>query len=86
MFKIWARTTKGDKITRDLLYKNFDRFEPDSLLDYVIEICHEIDIPTPVILRNHRDNLTRYNIARFKESDFVESIDFDNFILEYVKE
>ena len=53
--------------------------------EYVRLACHEADIPTPVVLSSHAGSFTRYNIARFKPSDFVEHVDFDEMTMENVR-
>ena len=47
--------------------------------------CHELDLPTPVVLSSHASSFTQFNIARFKPGDFVESVDFDELTMENCK-
>ena len=82
MFKIWAKTYVGDKITGDYMYINGDRYDEREFMNYLIEICHEMDQPTPVLLKHHTRSFHSFNIVTFKSSDFVESVDFDKFVLE----
>ena len=82
MLKIWAKTVLEEKITRDLMFKRFEKFDPAKFMDYLIEICYELDIPTPVVLKSHTSHFSEFNIVRFKPSDFVESVDFAVLILE----
>ena len=84
MFKIWAKTYVGDKITGDYMYINGDKYDETEFTAYIIEICHEIDEPTPVVLKHHLRSFHSFNIATFKASDFVESVNFDRMTLEYV--
>ena len=82
MLKIWAKTLVKDKITRDLMYKKLEKYNSATFMDYLVEICYEFDIPTPVVLKSHRYNFNKFNIVRFRASDFVESIDFEVLVLE----
>ena len=85
MIKIWCKTLENKKIVRNeivLLEGKYDECEFD---DYVRQICHELDIPTPVVLSSHANSFTRFNICRFKRGDFVESVDFDELTLENCK-
>ena len=82
MFKIWAKTIADHKITRSYLYHNADKFDSKEFLLYLTDICHEMDIPTPVILRSHIRNYNLFNIAKFRAEDFVEHVDFDLLQLE----
>lgn len=86
MLKIWAKTIVGEKITRDLIYKEFTKYNPDNFVDYLRDICHTLDIPTPVVLKNHSQNFERFNITRFKPGDFVENVDFELLVLENASE
>ena len=82
MFKIWAKTQTGDKIISDYMYINGDKYDEREFAAYLMEICHEMDIPTPVILKHHIRGFHSVNITTFKAEDFVESVDFDKFVLE----
>lgn len=82
MFKIWAKAMTGDKITADYMYINGEKYDGEQFMSYLIEICHEMDIPTPLVLKAHVFNFHNFNIATFKTEDFVESIPFDRLVLE----
>jgi len=86
MTKIWAKTMLEHKITRSFVLSDSDKFSTAYFFDYISSICHELDIPTPVILKIHANHFEQFNIVRFKPSDFVESIDFDMFVLENANE
>lgn len=86
MLKIWAKTVKEDKITRDFMFKKFEKFNGDKLMDYLVEICYQFDIPTPMLLTSHLNNFEFFNIVKFKETDFVEPIDFEFLVLENASE
>lgn len=80
--RIWAKTLKGDKITRDYLLTLTEPFDETKLFEYVCEITHAMDIPTPVILQSHTYHFVHFNVARFRPRDFVDDVDFDFFTLE----
>ena len=82
MLRIWARTTVNDKITRSYIYESIDNFSEDTIRKHIEKICHEIDIPTPIILKSHIMNYVDFNGSTFLPRDFVESIDFDKFTIE----
>jgi hypothetical protein len=82
MLKIWAKTVSDDKITRDLMFKRFEKFIDGNFIDYLIEICYELDIPTPVVLKAHVQNFLKFRTVKFIESDFVEAVDFKQLVLE----
>jgi len=83
MFKIWAKTIRGEKLTRNFLYEHDGAFSDEAFHEYVYEICNALDIPSPIIMRSHLANFAQFNHVIFRASDYVESIDFDRFTLEY---
>lgn len=83
MLKIWAKTIiQKDKIQKDLLFTRPEPYVPEDFMSYLMEICYEMDIPTPVVLKSHKHNFTQFNTTRFRASDFVESVDFEVLVLE----
>ena len=82
MVRIWARTMVDTKISRSFIYESIDTFSEDKLRLHLEKICHELDIPTPLILKSHIKNYVDFNICVFSKSDFVEYVDFDKFIIE----
>ena len=86
MIKIWAKTLFDGKITRSYVLQLFEKYDADKFFDYLVDICYELDIPTPVVTKVHASHYNRFNVVRFKEKDFVESIDFETLILENASE
>ncbi|MCI8458462.1 MAG: hypothetical protein HFE46_02205 [Clostridia bacterium] len=82
MFKIWAKTIQNHKIVGSYVYHSADKFDGADFLYYLTDICHELDIPTPVVLSSHVRNYTLFNVAKFRKEDFVESVPFDTLQLE----
>jgi len=82
MMRIWARTVSEDKITRSYIYESIDSFNESAFYKHVEKMCHELDIPTPAILKSHINNYVDFNNVTFLSRDFVEYIDFEKLILE----
>ena len=82
MVKIWAKVMKKDKILKQYVLERFEEMDYSEFFNYVSEICQNLDVPTPVIIKTHLFNYAKYNVVRFKKDDFVESIDFDKLVLE----
>ncbi len=82
MLRIWARTVVDSKITRSFIYESIDNFSEEKFRLHIEKICHELDIPTPIILKSHITNYVDFNNVSFIKRDFVEWIDFDKLILE----
>ena len=80
--RIWAKTMKGDKITRDFMLTLDGPFDEERIFEYLCEITHGMDIPTPVLLKNHIHSFVHFNVCRFLAREFVEEVDFDYLTLE----
>ena len=84
--KIWARLVTEDKIKKDMLYRSVLKLTKDNYELWLRDICHELDIPNPVILNHHFKNFINFHNTKFRQDDFVETLDYDMFIVEDCKE
>ena len=82
MVRIWAKTLKHNKITRQCVFEREGVTDYSMFFDYTREICEKLDIPTPVLIKTHLFNYAKYNVVKFTKDDFVENIDFDKLIFE----
>lgn len=82
MIRIWAKVMKKDKIVKQYMLEKFTQMDYSKFYDYLREICENLDVPTPVLIKTHLFNYAKYNVVRFKQEDFVESINFDKLVLE----
>lgn len=82
MLRLWARTMVGDKITKSYIYESIDNFDEETFKLHIANLCHEMDIPTPAIIKNHIKNFDEFNNTVFLKRDFVESVDFEKLIIE----
>ena len=85
MIKIWAKIMNQDKIVKQLTYESIDNFTNETFYLHVAEICHKLDIPSPVVLNMHIKHFNEYSCTTFKLRDFVESIDFEKLVVENLK-
>ena len=82
MIRIWAKVMKKDKILNQYMFEKFDEMDYSEFFSYLKEICENLDISTPVLIKTHLFNYAKYNVVRFTQSDFVEQISFDKLVLE----
>ncbi len=82
MIRIWAKVMKKDKILKQYMLEKEGAMDYSLFFDYLREICENLDIATPVLIKTHLFNYAKYNNVRFTQSDFVESISFDKLVLE----
>ena len=49
-------------------------------------LCEGLDIPTPILLNKHLVDFNQFSMTLFKPVDFIEKVNFDKFIVEYLPE
>ena len=84
MIRIWAKVMKKGKIVRQYVFENGEVMDYSLFYDYLREICANLDIPTPVVIKTHLFNYAKYNTVRFIKEDFMETPDFDRLVLENI--
>ena len=84
MFAIWAKLMKDGKILKQVTYRRDDKFSYSQFFVYLTDICEELDISTPVLLKTHIFNYAKFSTVRFIPRDFVERVDFDKLVLDNI--
>ncbi len=84
MFKIWAKVITDGKIVKQTVYESSDKFAYSSFFRYLTDICEQLDIATPILLKSHIFSYAKFNTVRFIPRDFTETPDFDKLVLENV--
>lgn len=84
MFRIWAKVIKDGKIIEQVTYEKDDKFTYSRFFNYLADICEELDIATPILLKTHIFNYAKFNTVRFLPRDFAESVEFDKLVLENI--
>ena len=82
MFKIWAKVLVDEKIIKQCVFASEEKFSYGEFFKYLAEICGDLDIPTPVLLKTHIFNYAKFGTVRFIPRDFAESVDFTKLVLE----
>ncbi len=80
--RIWAKVITGGKIQKQFVYERAEQLTYSRFFDYLVDICHELDIPTPVLTKTHIFNFAKFNHVKFPQRDFVESLGYDHLLLE----
>ena len=84
--KIWIRLLTDNKLVQDKIYLCDAINSTEKFEEVLRDVCHELDLPTPVVLDAHFINLIRFHNAKFRPDDFVEALDYDIMIVEDCKE
>ena len=84
MINIWGKVFVDEKITKHFTVS----VQPKecTFFDMIKGLCEGLDIPTPVLLNKHIVDFNKFPMTLFKPVDFVEKVEFDKFIVEYLPE
>lgn len=82
MIRIWAKIYIKNHLVKDTIYESIDNFHEETFYIHVQELCHKLDIPTPLILNYHTNSFIEFNRCIFRPADFVEPVHFDKLVLE----
>ncbi len=81
---IWGRVRKNNRTITECVVK-VNAESADKIEDWsepIGDLCHELDLARPVILKKHIDDFNKFSHTYFKPRDFVESVDFDRLEIE----
>lgn len=84
MVRIWAKVLIKGKISNQYVFERDGEIDYSEFFNYVREICENLDIATPVVIKTHLFNFAKYNVLRFSADDFLEPIPFDKLVLENI--
>ena len=82
MINIWGKVFIDEKIDKHFVVS----VEPSecTFFDMIKSLCEGLDIPTPVLLNKHIVDFNKFSMTLFKPVDFIEHVNFDKFIVEYL--
>jgi hypothetical protein len=86
--RIWAKVLQDHRIMRETV-REFASARPSDMEGWsslLHELCQDLDLCRPVVLRKHVNDLARFSRVVFKPADFIESVDFDVFEIEVLSE
>ncbi len=84
MVQISAKLIKNHKTIKSVTYKNVSEYDSSDFYFHISETCRRLDIETPVIIKYHRENYEQFNFVKFKPSDFIDSVNFDELLIENI--
>ena len=83
MIKIWGKLLVDDKLIKG---KEIEVDEKrTTFFDMLKNLCSVLNVPTPVLLDKHVYDFNVFKMCTFKPDDFVEPVNFDRLVLEYLK-
>jgi len=84
MFRIWAKVYLEDHIEKQTVYMRQEKFTYADFFRYLADICDELDIPTPLLLKPHIFQYAKFNHVVFRPADFMEAVPFTRLVLENI--
>lgn len=82
--KLWIKLIKEDKIIANIVEENNLSLNLDNYESTLTEVCHKLDLSTPITLSMHFSSLIKFNITTYKARDFIEPIDFTTLSVENI--
>lgn len=77
MMKFWVRVYRDNKMIHDAVCDAVSGTPNKMLTEGLKETCYALDLPNPIILKKHINDIRTYSLTRFLPDDFPESVDFD---------
>lgn len=86
--RIWATVWKDNQRVQDVIIDTaFKKARDISDWEPLIgEAAQSLKLSRPVILKKHISELTNFGRAVFRWDDFIESVDFDRFVVELISD
>jgi len=87
MVKIWGKLIKNNKIIKQAVASSdiHDTYQ-ENLTECIVELCYGFDIGKPYWLTKNADEYNKRYKTTFNADNFIESIEFDKFIIEALEE
>lgn len=84
MFRIWAKVYQKERIAAQCTYEREENFTYSRFFHYLAEICDELDVPTPVLLKTHVFSYAKFRHVVFRPQDFMEPVSFEKLVIENI--
>ena len=84
MFRIWAKVYQDDHIAKQTVFESEKKFSYADFFGYLAEMCATLDVPTPLLLKQHIFQYAKFRHAVFRPSDFMESVEFTKLVVENI--
>lgn len=84
--KLWIKVINEDKILENVVAENDFPLDFDAYEATLTEVCHQLDLSTPITLSMHFMSLIKFNMTEYKARDFIEPIYFTKLLVENIEE
>lgn len=82
--KVWARLRRDNKTIGQYVAEVAAKSasEVENWSEPFSEICRELNLARPVVLKKHIRDLEEFGHTAFRPGDFMENVDFDRLEIE----
>lgn len=85
MARLWGMLKKKHRIVQDVV-ADVEGDSAEATQEALGDLCYRLDIPRPIWLDKHSQEIERFGRTSFAQDDFVEPIRFDRFEIEFLRE
>lgn len=87
MFKLWVRTFHKTHVIKSICIEDPSKDTRTTKIYRALDkACHELDVGVPFWLESDKANFKRFAKVRFRQNNFIESIDFDYLEIQVIEE
>jgi len=87
MVRTWGKLIKNNRIqNHETISTEYSPNSDDNLNLIVEQLCDKLDISRPLILSKNIKEMIKFGQTKFFKDDFIETIHYDRFELEILRE
>ena len=87
MFRLWGKIWKDNHLLQDtVICDETDDTRTHKIFHALDEICYEFDLSKPIWLDHNIKEFQRHDKTRFRNDNFVDSIEFDYLEIQIIEE
>lgn len=87
MFRIWAKLWKSNHLIKDMVVcDNSDCNRTKKVFNALEKACIEFDLSRPIWLDSNIEEFKRHDKTRFRQDNFIDSIEFDFMEIQVIEE
>lgn len=78
MFRLWGKIIRSNKTLKDTVIEDgSSETRTHKVMNGLSEICYRFDLSVPAWFDSNIREFQRHRKTRFKQDNFIESVDFD---------
>ena len=87
MFRLWGKLWKGNHMIRDFVVEDpREATRTTKVLDALTALANEFDLSVPIWLDANIREFQRISRTRFRQDNFIETIQFDYLEIQVIEE